>query len=284
MFEKRFAAIPPQSFIADGTTDGVITVADTRLFKVKQEVYLTATSLPNLDKIEVKSVISLTQLAIGPKNGSIKSRTDVSLYTTALSAVIGANEQDRPNIGMDYHERANFEEEPTVADRVILVDELGNKYNAQNPLPIAATFDGDVTVGDIRITADDNDPKVGDIHSSIRIGDGNNEVAVNPDGSINVVSTVGARTVPLIANFPVVLASTEYSYTFPATTKKFSIKDRDGNAKTRIAFTSGDTNSKYITLDMGCTHVEEGLSTLAGFTVYFQSNKAGRTIEILSWT
>ena len=46
MLEKRFIAVPPQLLIADGTANGIVTVANTRLFKVKQEVVLTAISLP----------------------------------------------------------------------------------------------------------------------------------------------------------------------------------------------------------------------------------------------
>ena len=136
MLEKRFAAVPAQSLIADGTVDGIITIANTRLFKVKQEVYLSATALPNLDKIEVKRVLSANQLMVGPKGGSIRTPIDVSAYTLAAGATIAANEQDRPAIGADYTERATYEEEPVVARRVILVDEFGNKYNASNPLPV----------------------------------------------------------------------------------------------------------------------------------------------------
>lgn len=144
MLEKRFPAVLPQSFTSDGTVYGIITIADTRVFKVKQVVQLTANTLPNLDNIEVKQVIDKTHLMVGPKGGSIIAYTDVSAYTVAKSAAISANIQDRPSIAMDYHERANYEEEPTVADRVILVDELGDKYNDDNPLPVIAKIAGEV--------------------------------------------------------------------------------------------------------------------------------------------
>lgn len=61
-------------------------------------------------------------------------------------------------------------------------------------MPVAATFDGDVKVGDIRITAQDNDPKIGDIHSSVRLSDGDNEASVNPDGSLNVKIVTGGTS------------------------------------------------------------------------------------------
>src|ERR1041385_8954707 len=92
MFEKRLAAVPPQTFTSNGTAQGVITVTDTTLFKVKQEVYLTANTLPNLDGIEIKAVLDETKLVVGPKTGNLFTVSDVSAYTTALSAKIAANE------------------------------------------------------------------------------------------------------------------------------------------------------------------------------------------------
>jgi hypothetical protein len=124
-------------------------------------------------------------MIVGPKSGNINATTDVSSYTMALGANISANEQKRPTIGADDFERAVYEEEPTVAKRVVMVDKFGNKYDNTNPLPIA--FDGTVNIGNVMITAQDNYPYQGDIHSSVRINDGTNDLKVNSDGSINVV-------------------------------------------------------------------------------------------------
>lgn len=288
--EKRLEAIPPQSFTADGTTNGLITIADASEFKVKQVVYLTANTLPDLDQIEVKRVVNAghgviaTQLYVGPKGGNIDSRVDVSAYTVALDAKIVANEQNRPSIPNESINRAVFEEEPTNATRVFLVDEMGNDYDAANPFPVAATFSGSISVGDIRITANDDDPVLGNVHSSVRISDGTNDLVVNPDGSINVDVSGGSTTnTPTIANINAVFANTEYSYTFPTGTKQFSLKDRAGNAKTRIAYTLGETSTNYITLDMGSTHEVKNINSLAGFKIYFRSNRDARVIEIYSW-
>lgn len=150
MLEKRFAAVPPQLFASNGTTNGVVTIADTSLFKVKQQVIITASALPNLDKIEVKHVISPTQMIVGPRTGPINSFTDVSAYTTAGTAFIFANEQLRPTITADDFERAVYEEEPTVAKRVILVDKFGNKIDDSNPLPV----DVEVVVSDVKVDLD----------------------------------------------------------------------------------------------------------------------------------
>jgi len=140
MFEKRWAAVPPQLFIADGTTNGEIQIVGSacHFFKVKQQVYLSATSLPNLDKIEIKKIVNGV-ITVGPCAGSIHATVDVSAYTTALGATITANEQKRSSVPFEEFTRAEYEEEPVVAKRVILVDECGNKYNESNPLPVEAT-------------------------------------------------------------------------------------------------------------------------------------------------
>lgn len=173
MLEKRFAAVPPQSFIADGTQSGVITIAanSCTLFKVKQRVILTANTLPNLE-LEIKEIDSEENIQVGPVPGvpgvpsSIHARADISAYTVALGAAIFANEQKRTSIDNAEIVRATYEEEPAVAIRSILVDECGNKVNSDNPLPVA--FDGTISIG------------------SVSIVDGGNTLDVNADGSINV--------------------------------------------------------------------------------------------------
>jgi hypothetical protein len=237
--EKRLEAALAQTFAVDGTATGLITILDASEFKVKQLVHLAANTLPNLD-LEIKRVISATQLYVGPKGGSIDARTDISAYTVALGANIFANEQLRPSIPNESINRAVFEEEPTNAHRVFLVDELGNDYDTDNPFPVSATFSGTVNVG------------------------------------------LGATT-PTIANISVSLANTEYSYILPVGTKQFTVKDRAGDAKTRIAYIPGATTSTFKTVDMGCTYEIKEIASTTGLTVYFQSSKASRTIEIESW-
>lgn len=133
--EKRLAAVSPQSFTSDGTSDGLVTVTDASLFKVKQKVIINANTLPNISTIEVKRVVDATQLYVGPVSssvpgsGSIDSRTNISAYTVALGANIFADEQPRPAIPNESIVRANYEEEPTVAERSVLVDKLGNKID-----------------------------------------------------------------------------------------------------------------------------------------------------------
>lgn len=167
MVEKRLIAIPPQLFTANGTANGVITIADACMFKVKQQIILDAVGVGVSSDLEVKRVTSDTTLEVGPARSNIDSRADVSAYTVASGANIFANEQKRPSVPFEEFTRAVYEEEPTVATRVVMVDKCGEKYGPDNPLPIA--FDGTIAVGNVTITDDDGD-----------------ELEINNDGSINV--------------------------------------------------------------------------------------------------
>lgn len=180
-FEKRFAAVPAQILTANGGANGSVSVPDTRLFKVKQQVVITAVGQVNQD-LEVKKVISSTSMILGPITGNINTFTNLSSYTTAASAKIFANEQKRPQISADDFERAVYEEEPTVAKRVILVDEFGNKFDADNPLPTSATFSGSISVGAVGQGAANTNANAW----PTKISDGTDVLAVNSDGSINV--------------------------------------------------------------------------------------------------
>jgi hypothetical protein len=83
---------------------------------------------------------------LGLPSDPIFTYRDISQYTTADNAVIYADEQDRPSIVPDAYNRAKYEEEPVMAERVVLVDKNGRKYDLNNPLPTNATFTGSLTV------------------------------------------------------------------------------------------------------------------------------------------
>jgi hypothetical protein len=122
--EKRWAAIAPKVFTSNGTVDGEITVSSTDGFKVKQSVILRANTLTEIT-LQVKAVLSETQLKVGLASEPIHKFSDISTFTTALNSTIEAPEQVRPAIPDKEYERASYEEEPTVAKRVISVDKLG---------------------------------------------------------------------------------------------------------------------------------------------------------------
>jgi len=134
--EKRWDAIAPRDFTANGTSLGIVTISTTAKYRTKQEIFIAATGEETL-ALEVKRILSPTQMRVGPRKGSITTTTDLSLYTTAKTANVYALEQARPVIQAQEHERAVFEEEPVVAKRVWLVDNFGEAYDQTNPLPVA---------------------------------------------------------------------------------------------------------------------------------------------------
>lgn len=185
--EQKWPAVAPQLFTVDGGAQGQITVADVRGFKVKQAVVIKSNTQPDL-RVQVKRVVKKTgRIIVGPfqdqqtqGKAGLRTTTDLSAYTVADSAYLYAEEQDKVRIKKDDQDAATYEQEPTVARRVVQVDQFGDFYDDDNPMPIA--FDGTITVGNVTIQDDDGD-----------------ELEINPDGSINV-NIVNAQTANVIKN------------------------------------------------------------------------------------
>ena len=118
-------------------------------------------------------------------------------------------------------------------------------------------------------------------HDSVRIGDGTNQLAVNADGSINVNAEVSDDTTTVILNVPVALAGTEISQALPANTKGFVLRSR-GNSRLQIAFSSGQSGTNYFTVPNGASYEDKNF--YSSQTLYFQSSKAGETVEIIAYT
>lgn len=138
--ERKWDRIPPRSFSLNGGSDGSVFLATTRNFKVKQKVAISATGLPDLS-LEVKKVLSPTQLMVGPVGAKMSDRSNLSEYTLDKSPTIRAEEQDRPGIPTEQHERAVYAEEPIMAKRAISVDEFGNYHNESNPSHVKLSGD-----------------------------------------------------------------------------------------------------------------------------------------------
>ena len=79
-------------------------------------------------------------------------------------------------------------------------------------------------------------------------------------------------------------AFTEYSYTLPSHTRKFTIKLRESNILT-MAFTEGASGTTYLTIPSGTSYWDSELYTTDHniVTVYFQSPAAAQTAEIVYW-
>lgn len=90
-------------------------------------------------------------------------------------------------------------------------------------------------------------------------------------------------SVPLIDQVNMASAGTEYSYLLPDNCKQFMIK-LQGDANLQVAYLSGDSGIKFITVPRFCFLSESDLGLSAATTLYFQSNKASQVLEIISWT
>ena len=125
MFERFFKEIAPKAFLADGSSIGEIQLLSTAGFKAKMHVHLSSSSLPT-STLEVKRVLSDTLMVVGPIGANIDSRADISGYLVSDGAAISSIKQSRPTIPLQDISRVVYEEEPTVALRVLAVDQFGN--------------------------------------------------------------------------------------------------------------------------------------------------------------
>ena len=187
MFERSWSAVAPVAVTATGTDRGIITVSSTRGFFVKQTVTVTNPSSPD-QSFQINRVLSSSQMILGAVGSKIDAYSDLTLIDSTYSAY--ARAQARPAIPLQELQRAVYAEEPTVAIRTIGVDELGNPYSTKNPIPVQLS-DSSINIETlnaelvVHLTDKDNVPKAGDVHSSVRLGDGTNQLAINPDGSLN---------------------------------------------------------------------------------------------------
>lgn len=138
--EKVFLAVAPQNFASNGTPSGLVTIANTKLFRVKQRVQIQSSTEPTLTDIEVKFIASPTEMYVGPCIPAMNARSDLTSYLVADGATVSAKEQPRPNIPIDKQQidAFEYEHEPIRAKRIYQVDDCGRPYNAGNPFPVLA--------------------------------------------------------------------------------------------------------------------------------------------------
>lgn len=190
--EKKWLAIAPRLLSADGTAQGLILLNNTRDFRVKMRIVLQSSTKPAL-QLQVKRVTK-AGLIVGPPpqantQKALNERADVSAYLVADGAYVYAEEQDKSMLKPDDAEQATYEQEPVVAKRVIQVDQFGNFYETENPMPVRLT-DGSVNIGtvnaDIEVQLTHKATVAKPVPDSVRIGNGVNELNINPDGSISL--------------------------------------------------------------------------------------------------
>ena len=182
--EKKFLSIPVSPLTSDGGQYGQIETILAFRFKVGQIAILSADNQPDL-QVKVNRVNSATELEVGQFDKNIVSRIDLTAYTVAQNASIRALEQSRPNIAPDDVWRAVYAEEPATAMRTVLVDGIGNYIGQDSSTPLHVRLsDGSVNIGtvnaelEVQLSHKDNDPDAGDVHDSVRLGNGEHEVDI----------------------------------------------------------------------------------------------------------
>lgn len=186
MYTAFWEAISPKSFLFDGSSAGEVYLVSTAGFKTNMKVIIEAIGLPDL-RLIVKFVRADDLLIVGPDDKNTSSVTDLTLYTVAVNATIKADQQYRDVVSLATMDRFTYEEEPTVAQRNILVSEFGNKLTATEYAPKLG-LDVNILGGTITVM-----PKVeveisayGVDYDSIRLSDGNEEVAVSPASQLSI--------------------------------------------------------------------------------------------------
>jgi len=230
--EKRYIALAPMLLTADGDSDGLITISSTYRIKVGQTLSFKSSAVA-IRLAKVKRVISTTQfIVIDPKDPvTTINKLDMSDLLVADTATVQLSQEKRPVIELLEIQRQIYEEEPTVALRTHAVDWLGRSYSRSNPVPVELS-EGSISIGtvnaelEVQLSHLDNVPDAGDVHDSVRIGDGVHTLKINNDGSVNITDNNSSLTVDgtvNVSNFP------ETQNVAVTSTVEVEIKNDSGN-------------------------------------------------------
>lgn len=242
--EKTWLAIPALALTQNGGKYGELFVSSTLSFKVKQRVFLKSNTVLS-KQFEIKRINDDTSMELGAIGQGIKDRSDIQEFLIADSAMLYAIDQERPAIPPDAFERAVYEEEPTVAKRVVLVDTLGRKF------------------------------------SSVIGNDGKVRLATDTSLSINNLSvTIQEPTEPQIVTLNIPAGDTEYPFIIPAKSQNFTLKIRDSQAKFKIRAISGSLD--YISYTYGNSYESPKIDVPIAKTLYIECSKPCK-VEIFYW-
>lgn len=228
--ERKLLPVAPQLLTADGTTNGVVKVANACLFRHRQDLILRANLIDPL-KVEVKEIADETTILVGPPSYSLKDRVDISAYTTALGATIEAPRQAIKAIDDQEINLASFERAPVAAHRFIPVDNCGNINDELHPVHVSVSG---ITVPplEVMLTHKDNDPNQGDIHDSVRIGDGIETADVSATNELETADIINngwkTTSVSIVAGNPI---EVKVDATVRANRKLIQILPLDGKLK-----------------------------------------------------
>ena len=127
------------SFISDGTLRGTFQVGSTVGFYVGQLINLSSTIQPEI-QLKIKRIDSDGTIHVGSLDKGILDRTPIAQFLVADSSVAIANEQVKSKVPKVDQDAASYESEPINARRVLPIDNTGNSYGKNNPIPVSGTF------------------------------------------------------------------------------------------------------------------------------------------------
>ena len=111
--------------------------------------------------------------------------------------------------------------------------------------------------------------------------------AIQVVGPLEVYGTVNVAGITItagaVANIPALLIDTEYSFTLAIGVKNFEITSRL-YGKIKFSYVSGQSGTTYRTISPGSTYDKIGLVLTSPLAVYFQSNKAGDVLEVVTYS
>lgn len=179
--ERYWDQFGPELLTSNGTTDGIIEVNDTCGAYVKQKILLKSNTQERAD-LEIKRVLSSTQIQLGPTGQNIDTFADLSGFLTTEAAFIIAKPQSINHVPPADMQQAMYAREPIVAQRSILVDPYGDFYKVDNPMPVQLS-NGSIDIGtvnaelEVQLSRRDNNPDAGDVHDSVRLGNQDYELS-----------------------------------------------------------------------------------------------------------
>jgi hypothetical protein len=176
---------------------------------------------------------------------------------------------------------------------VVVIDSAtGLPNSAENPIYTQLT-DGSINIGtvngelEVALSHKDNDPDIGDVHDSVRIGDGTEELAINSDGSINVAITGGSSLATTAGNIivDIPLAGAADRVQLPAhACKSLSIQFKAGTGKIFIGgstVTNALGANEGVDLDPGDTFGPVEISNTNA--IYVATSDVGNDVKVF-WT
>lgn len=96
---------------------------------------------------------------------------------------------------------------------------------------------------------------------------------------IEVTLESSSRTAEVI-NLTILAANSEQAIVLPDNTKRFTIKVRESDTKLKVKFSA---SGSFLELKRGVSYTEENLLTTS-VIIYVETNKPGKTVELVYWT